>query len=273
MAYPAAATVKAEGIGIEKATRIRNRGREIRYKDKTLDQSVLLVDDDFFSMFSFPVIKGTQQHPLANTGSVVLSEKTASSLFGKDDPIGKTIEIKVAGVWISLAVSAVLKDAPVNSSINYSALARTEIDPDYAKLKNDWNSQHHSVYVQLSASAKQAEVDRQLRILAKKYNTIDIEYLKKKGYKLDANGDYAGLKLLPIDELHFNSQLGTGNPVSKPFLYILLLVACVIVLIACFNFINLNIGLSFTRTKEIGIRKCLGAGKRRCGCRFGAKAW
>jgi hypothetical protein len=90
--------------------------------------------------------------------------------------------------------------------------------------------------VQLSASAKQAEVDRQLRILAKKYNTMDIEYLKKKGYKLDANGDYAGLKLLPIDELHFNSQLGTGNPVSKRFLYILLLVACVLVLIACFNY-------------------------------------
>ncbi|MEP7373266.1 MAG: ABC transporter permease [Chitinophagaceae bacterium] len=262
MAYPAATTVKAEAIGVEKATRIKNRGREIRYKDKTLDQSVILVDDDFFSMFSFPIVKGTQQHPLANMNNAVLSEKTANGLFGKDDPIGKMVEVKVGGIWNSLVVSAVLKDAPINSSIGYSVLARTEIDPDYARSKNDWNSQHHSVYVQLSATAKQGEVDKQLRILAKKYNTIDIEYLKKKGYKPDANGDYAGMKLLPIEELHFNAQLGTGNPVSKPFLYILLLVACVIVLIACFNFINLNIGLSFTRTKEMGIRKCLGAGKR-----------
>lgn len=262
MSYPVANTVKAEGIGIEKATRIKNRGQEVRYKDKTLEQSTLLVDDDFFSMFSFPVIKGVQQHPLASTDNVVLSEKTAGNLFGNEDPIGKTIEVKVGGIWNRLVVSAVLKDPPQNSSINYSVLARTEIDPDYASLKNVWTSQHHSVYVQVSSNTNQAQVEKKFRGFIEKYNPGDIEYLKNKGYLPDANGDYTGMKLLPIDDLHFNAEIGTGNTVSKPFLFILLLVALVIILIACFNFINLNIGLSFTRTKEIGIRKCLGAGKR-----------
>lgn len=262
MSYPVASAIKSEGLGIEKVTRIKNRGREIRYKDKTLEQSTLLVDDDFFSMFSFPVIKGVQQHPLANTDNVVLSEKTAGNLFGAEDPIGKTIEVKVGGIWNSLVVSAVLKDAPQNSSINYSVLARTEIDPDYASLKNVWTSQHHNVYVQLAGNTNQAQVEKKFRGFIEKYNPGDVEYLKNKGYLPDANGDYTGMKLLPIENLHFNAEIGTGNPVSKPFLYILLLVALVIILIACFNFINLNIGLSFTRTKEIGIRKCLGAGKR-----------
>lgn len=262
MAYPAATTIKAEGIGIEKSTRIKNRGKEVRYKDKTLEQSTLLVDDDFFSMFSFPVIKGVQQHPLANTDNVVLSEKTAGNLFGSEDPIGKTIEVKVGGVWTSLIVSAILKDPPQNSSINYSVLARTEIDPDWAALKNVWTSQHHNVYVQLSNNTNQVNVEKRMENFLEKYNPDDIEYLKNKGYKPDANGHYTGMRLLPVSDLHFNAEIGTGNRVSKPFLYILLLVALVIILIACFNFINLNIGLSFTRTKEMGIRKCLGAGKR-----------
>ena len=222
MAYPAASAVKAEGIGVERSTRIRNRGGEVRYKDKNLDQTTLLVDDDFFSMFSFPVIKGAKVNPLANLNSIVLSEKAAGNLFGNEEPVGKDVEVKIGGQWIALTVSAVLQDAPQNSSIRFSALARTEIDPTYAAQKNDWNSQHHQVFVQIAASTSQAQVENQLRNFVKKYNPTDVEFLKKKGYRQDAKGDYTGMRILPVEELHFNSDLGTGNAVSRSLLYILL---------------------------------------------------
>ncbi|MFT3911707.1 MAG: ABC transporter permease [Ferruginibacter sp.] len=261
MGYPVAPTVKSEGV-VDKATRIKFRGREIRYKDKSLEQTILLIDDDFFSMFSFPVVKGETQHPLNQVGNVVLDEKTSTNLFGKEDPIGKNVEIKIGGKWNKLVVSAVVQDAPKNSSINYSVLARSELDPEFTELKDEWHSQHHSVFVQLKANTTQQDAEKKLREMAKKYDPADINYLKNKGYKPDANGDYAGLKLLPLTDMHYDTRLGGSNTVSKPFLYILLLIACVIILIACFNFVNLNIGLAFTRTKEIGVRKCLGAGKR-----------
>src|SRR6187402_2792211 len=85
MGYPVASTIKSEGIGVEKATRIKFRGREIRYKDKSFEESTLLIDDDFFSIFSFPVLKGSAQNPLKDIGNVVLSEKTAKNIFGNED--------------------------------------------------------------------------------------------------------------------------------------------------------------------------------------------
>lgn len=85
--------------------------------------------------------------------------------------------------------------------------------------------------------------------------------MKKDGYIADKNGDYFSLRLLPLTELHFNTKLNGGG-INKSTLYIVLLIGIMIILIACFNFVNLNIGLSFNRSKEMGIRKCLGAGRR-----------
>ncbi|HZH94423.1 MAG TPA: FtsX-like permease family protein, partial [Flavisolibacter sp.] len=135
------------------------------------------------------------------------------------------------------------------------------LSPDYVENKLKWDNQHHSVYVQLAPNAKKEQVQSQLRNITNRFNPDDTAFMKNKGYQRDENGDLLSMRLLPLKDLHFDTRL-EGNAVSKSSLYVLLLISLVIVLIACFNFINLNIGLAFTRTKEIGIRKCLGAGKR-----------
>jgi putative ABC transport system permease protein len=262
MAYPAAPTFKAEGIGIEKATRYKYAGRGVRYRDKELELQTRLVDTDFLSMFSFPVRSGNKANPLADLGSVVLSEYAAEKIFGHEDPIGKSIRANVNGEWKVLVVSAVTEDFPKNSTLNFDLLVRTEISADYIDSKDRWDNQNHSVYVQLAPGATQQQVEKQLQQIADKYNPADTAFLKNKGYMPDKNGKLYSMQLLPMKEVHFNAAISGGNTVSKSFLYVLLLVAFVIVVIACFNFINLNIGLAFTRTKEMGIRKCLGAGKR-----------
>ena len=261
MGYPVAPTLKSENTGIEKATRYKYGGRGVKYGDKELDLHIQLVDPDFFSMFSFPLVKGNRMNPLYDLGNAVISEYAAKRMFGTKDPVGRQILTNIGGEWKALVVSAVAKDFPRNSSINYDVLARPEISPDYIENKDKWSNTHHSVFVQLSSAAVQKGVEGQLRNITSKYNPGDTAFMKNKGYQPDENGDLSSLRLLPLAEVHFNEAIN-GSAVSKSFLYVLLLVSFVIVMIACFNFINLNIGLAFTRTKEMGIRKCLGAGKR-----------
>jgi len=262
MAYPLTPALKAENIGITRATSVEQRGKLVRTGEKTLDMGTTLVDNDFFSMFSFPVVKGNAGSLLSNRSDAVLTETTAKKLFGNEDPIGKPVEVKLGGKWMRLNVSAVVQDPPMNSTIRFSLLARIEIAPDYPNIKDSWDNQNHPVYVQIADNTTKQQVESRLRSFTKKYRPTDVAAAKRDGYLPDKNGDYHSFRLISLGDIHFNNQLSDGSSASKAALYTLVLIGCVIVLIASFNFVNLNIGLSFTRSKEMGIRKCLGAEKQ-----------
>jgi ABC-type antimicrobial peptide transport system permease subunit len=259
--YPAAPTFKSEVPGIIRTTSVHTGGRGIRYKEKEVNKGITLVSPDFFSMFSFPVISGTRSNPLSDVGNVVLGQSAAAAVFGKEEAVGKTVKVKIDGAWKDLLVTAVLQDAPENSSLQFNILARIELSRDYAQEKNEWNHQNHPVYVQLAPTATQQQVEARLRDLVKKNNLADDKYMKAKGYRKDANGDMFAIRLAPYSSLHFDTELGRGATVSKSYLYILILIAVVVLIIACFNFINLNVARAFTRAKEVGVRKTIGAGK------------
>ncbi|HEY4290595.1 MAG TPA: FtsX-like permease family protein [Puia sp.] len=262
MSYPMGPAIKAEVPGVVKVSSIMNGGSGIRYRGKEIDKGISLVDNDFFSMFSFPILSGDKAAPLGDPGKVVINESVATALFGKEFPVGKIVGVKITGQWKDLMVSAVIEDAPSNSSIRCNILARIELNGNYPELKNVWDAQHHPVYVQAASGVTQQQLEKSMRQLVRRHHLVNDEKLKSEGYRHDVNGDFLTYKFLPFEALHFDTELGTGNTISKSYLYILVIIAIVVMVIACFNFINLNVARAFTRAREVGIRKTIGAGKR-----------
>ena len=148
-----------------------------------------------------------------------------------------------------------------------------EISSDYTSKKNDWHSQNHNVFVQTAPGYTQNQVENGLRNIMKKYRVADDDYLKGKGFLPDKNGDLLAFKLEPFASAHFDESLAFGPYISKTYLYTLIIIAFVILTIASFNFINLNVARAFTRAREVGIRKTIGAEKRQIFFQFWAESF
>jgi ABC-type lipoprotein release transport system permease subunit len=260
MPTPLTPALKKEYSDIVHISRYGSGGGElVRYKDKELDLTNRAVDPDFLRMFSFPAVAGNQKEPLKELTDVAITENCAKNLFGKEEAVGKTIEIKMDDGWRSFRVSAVLKDLPVNSSFRFDLLTRFENFPGYKENIDRWDNSNHEVYVQLQNSVTQASIEKRFPAFSQQYMAEKIKELKRDGAKPDADGAYVRLRLIPLTDIHFTSVSNTGGEVNKFYPYLLLIIAGFILFIACVNFVNLSLARSFTRAKEIGLRKVMGA--------------
>jgi putative ABC transport system permease protein len=257
--FPAAPVFKAEAPAIERASRFMYGGNNVVYKEKELKIPIMLVDEDFLSMFTFPVVNGNKVNPLRNLTDIVITEDAAQKIFGNEDPIGKAIKASAGGTLQSMIVSAVVTNFPPNSTIRFDMLARVENRNDYGKDKNNWDSRHHSVYVQLKEGISRQLAEKQLREINRKYLPNAYSDISS-GAVRDQQGDFFSTRLMPFRDVHFAPRVN-GRATNKIAIYAVLTVGLLIILIACFNFVNINLAKAFTRSKEIAVRKCLGAPK------------
>lgn len=251
---------KKEVQAIEKATRILDGGNHVVYRGKDLVIPIAMVDEDFFPMFSFPILKGNQSNPLANPSDVVLSENAAKKIFGNEDPIGKTIVASAGDNMQKYIVTAVAGNF-TNSSINFEIATRIETRSNYASSRNDWNDRSPNVYVELKKGAGLQEAEGQIRLADKKYFPEWHDDLAKKGLKPDQLGDVMVTRLLPLSEVHFSTQVNGHKAISSMQIITILTVGLLIIFIACFNYVNINLSNIFVRSREMGVRKCMGASR------------
>ncbi len=250
---PAAVYAKKEVPEVQDACRIRDNWAVsiFEYKDKKITEwHNCYVDPSFFSIFTYPLIKGNPQHPFADAHSIVMSESTAKRFFGDEDPMGKTLKGDDKKLY---TVTGVMKDMPANSSINYNIVFNfQQLEQEYdtsgyfKSLNSNWGQYNYDTYVLIKPNADPNAAAQKLSIIHRHY--FDIEANKHLVYLFN-----------PLTKIHLYASDGRdqGMMVVKIFF----LVAVIVLLIACINYVNLITARAMKRSKEISLRKIVGAGK------------
>jgi len=258
MPLPLAPALKAEYPEIEAAARVMKvRKSLVAYGGKYFDKEVYLTDPDFLNIFSFQLLRGSRETALRELSSIVLSASTAEMLFGDEDPMGKPILLGSEGNQKAYTVTGLLADPPYNSTIRYDAWIRIENAPNYHSDQSNWSTNSHQVFVKLAPEVRQAAIENQLKSFVQKYFSENVDQLRNNGAQPDARGDVFAVRLQPLSKVHFDTQLSNGPPIA--LIYTLLGIGFFILFIACINFVNLSVARSFTRAREVGVRKYLGA--------------
>lgn len=222
----------------------------LKKSDKTVYfPAMFYVDSTFLQMFDFKLLRGSRKDVLQKPNSIVLTLASAEKLFGKEDPIGKTIT-HYADDTVSYQVTGIMENVPQNSQMQFDGLMSfsTFARPE---MMNWWGGNWMDTYFELAPNTNVAQMTKKFPGYLKKHLTED-------GWK------YYELFLLPLREIHAGAtDIGLDyinyQKFDKNYTNIFSVIALIVLVIACVNFMNLSTARSAERAREVGIRKSIGA--------------
>ena len=218
----------------------------ISYGDKKLKKNGYTVSEHFFNIFSWKFIKGNPATAITDPSSIVLTQSAAKSLFGDEDPINKVVRIDNQR---DAKVSAILADLPGNSTFQFDCITTFNYsDADIKQAMNEWVNSFSTVFVQTVPGADVSMLNKNINAVVKQH---------------DPNDKVSTYFAFPMSKWRLYSDFKDGKNVGGMIEYVRLftIIAIIILLIACVNFMNLSTARSEKRAKEVGIRKTLGSAK------------
>jgi putative ABC transport system permease protein len=229
----------------------------LKYKERSFfDRQVLFVDSTFFDLFTFPFLRGSAAGALSRPFTVVLGRGMAEKLFGKEDPIGKSIKINNKAGEESLEVTGVIDVSQARSHIQADVFVTMNSGVIGNIVRSDMSWGGHMMmysYVRIRPGSDYRKLDKKLGPFLDRYGAKEMKTI----------GMEKQIHLQPVAEIHTNADLqhDLTAAVSPSFLSMLSLIAVLIQVIACINFMNLSTARAAKRAKEVGVRKVIGAGR------------
>ncbi len=242
---------------IEKVVRVQPDNDLVTYKEISFNEKkIYLVDSNFFDFFSFHLIKGNPATALKDPLSIVMTVTAAKKYFGNDDPMGKVVDFNKK---MQLKVTGIMEDVPVNSHLDFTMLVPIANWTNTPFFKQ-WPGNGLYTYVQLNPAVKPGELMKQFPAFMEKYLG---DFYRENGFKMD-------LAIKPLHGIYFegDSRFDDVRHGSKKMVYIFMSIAVLILIIACINFMNLATARANDRSKEVGLRKVLGAMRKQLAWQF-----
>ena len=219
--------------------------------EKFIVNNVVFADHDFLNVFDYELLAGDKENCLANPNTIVLTESMATKIFGSQSPINKVVTLNNS---LNLEVTGVVADPPKNNHHPFGILVSYKsFTNQYYELDADINDWDHfdtaSTYVVLSPNQSKDQFEELLQGFGTKYL----------GENFSEFGRY---ELQPLTDIHFDTRYATSNVASttdRSTIMGFFVIGLVLLLAACINFINLSTAQSTSRSREVGIRKVMGA--------------
>ncbi len=216
----------------------------VKYETDAYNEMGIYADPTLFKILSFPITSGSETQPLTDIKSIAISERLAEKLFANEDPIGKSLNL---GASHELIVTSVFANIPQHSTLQFDFVASFELFTKENPWTQHWKSGGTRTTVLLKSSALVENANQKFAELIKK-NCTDCT---------------TAPFLFPYAQSRLNSEFENGRSVGGRIqqIYLFGAVAILILVMACINFTNLSTARAASRSREVGIRKSIGAQK------------
>ncbi len=238
---------------IEGITRLRPNNYSdlvLHYNNKLIpEKKSAYVDDQWFKIFHYDFIEGSQDAFNKNPFSLILTASAAKKYFGSQEPVGKLLRIDT----VNYQVQAIVKDNPANSSFQYDVLipiAAELTNPDSKKNELEWGNFNYLTFVKLKQGANPVSVSAKLTAILLKNRKKD-------------NTTKTALSLVNVEAMHFENDLQSSSMIhgNRSMVNVFMILGALLLVTACINYVNLTTARASMRSKEVSVRKIVGAAR------------